>query len=386
LSTANQIGQKTVLIAWEIGAGLGHVGRLKIVCQLLMEMNLTVILASKQPVAFNGIRCLPAPKQDKPHRDFGFSFNYTDNLAKNGLWHADSMEIVIAQWLDLFEQVQPDLVICEHAPLALLAANLIDLPRAMIGTGFSVPPSVAPMPSLQPWMNIPLQLLQQRETDFVVHLNSSLRKWIREPLKSACDLFQGAHKWPCTSAELDHYEERSEAYLGPLVLAKPHVNAASQRHALLYLRSGHRQTIPILEALHGDGWSSSAFLPDCSDDVLERAPLLSCTIHQHPLEMSWVAEHCSVAVTHGGFNTAAQALLSGIKLLVCPIEIEQALLGWRLQSRGLATSLGFLSRRPDLYQIWRKVQEMPTPRLSNTDDLGGQRFKNLCSQVLGQRL
>ncbi|MBF0613464.1 MAG: hypothetical protein HQL55_20320, partial [Magnetococcales bacterium] len=49
-----------------------------------------------------------------------------------------------------------------------------------------------------------------------------------------------------------------------------------------------------------------------------------------------VAEWCRAAVIQGGFGTTAALLGRRLPLLICPLQLEQSLLAWRLGKRGLA--------------------------------------------------
>ena len=67
------------------------------------------------------------------------------------------------------------------------------------------------------------------------------------------------------------------------------------------------------------------------------------------------ASQCDVAVTQGGFHTSARVLLSGARLLVCPEQLEQTLLSYQLQKRGLCEFVSLLSEPGEVAQRFDTV-------------------------------
>ena len=51
-----------------------------------------------------------------------------------------------------------------------------------------------------------------------------------------------------------------------------------------------------------------------------------------------------VAVTHGGYSTTAQMLLMGVRMLVCPEQLEQTIQAHRLNAQGLCQFASFLGK------------------------------------------
>jgi UDP:flavonoid glycosyltransferase YjiC (YdhE family) len=61
------------------------------------------------------------------------------------------------------------------------------------------------------------------------------------------------------------------------------------------------------------------------------------------MNLDRLADQCDIAVTQGGLHTSARMLLSGARLLICPEQLEQTLLAYRLQQRGLCEFMSFFS-------------------------------------------
>jgi hypothetical protein len=145
---------------------------------------------------------------------------------RNGYDHRESLYDQLKGWHTLFEIWQPDMVLAEHAPSALLAARKARLPRAAVGSGFSLPPLEVPMPGLQPWFSLPEQYLKTGEQNFLDCVNPVLQEMGADPMTAAADIFQGAEQVLCTFPELDHYEARKDIrYWGPVAYTPQDVEA-----------------------------------------------------------------------------------------------------------------------------------------------------------------
>src|SRR5690606_26061110 len=111
-------------------------------------------------------------------------------------------------WRGVMDLAEPDLVLADYAPTALLAAAYLGIPRLSIGNGFAVPPQRSPWPSIRPDANVSPSRLsavegqldrQVAQAHNCLGWRASLR--VRE-LFSPVDLLD-------TFAELDHYGYRA---------------------------------------------------------------------------------------------------------------------------------------------------------------------------------
>ena len=215
---------RRILFCWELGGGYGHLYPLLPFLLEFKRLGHDVGVAVKnlaraeEVFGRHEIKVLQAPTWWTPERSFPISVNYAQNLFRNGYWYSPALTGNLKAWLNLFDIWQPDLVFADHAPTALLAARSAGIPRAAVGSGFVLPPSLSPMPSLQPWFPIPQEVLDTREKEVLDQINSVLKALGFTILDCVADLFEGTEIFLTTFPELDHYGPRSDVrYWGPIV-------------------------------------------------------------------------------------------------------------------------------------------------------------------------
>ncbi len=244
----------TILYAWELGGGLGHLlrslplarklaGRGHRVIAALRELRRAGVMVdcssatakSSRPSAetlrldesgglHSEIAFLPAPylawriaEPIEPVR------TYADLLHNVGFAHIEDLRILTRAWRTIFALARPDVVLCDHSPTALLAASLDEIPCATIGTGFCCPPCDGEsLPDLRPWMRNPesgvggrgsevgpaLSLSKGGQTEDCVlaNINAIRAEHGKAPWERLADLYSSAAEtFLTTFAELDHF-------------------------------------------------------------------------------------------------------------------------------------------------------------------------------------
>ena len=269
---------------------------------------------------------------------------------RNGFWHGPTLSKAVQEWQELFEAQKPALVITEFAPTALLAASLSGLPRADLGTGFTVPPARNPMPSMQPWLEIPAKRLIASDRRLTKVLNETLGT----SFKSTADFYLGVGRLCCTFPEMDHYGDASREHLGPIWYHPkgrvPKWPRADGPKLFLYMNQENRFLGPLLRALEELEWNALACIPGAP--TTERGSL---SVVGELVDLELACQECDYAVTHGGFGTTTALLLAGKPLLLCPNSLEQMMMAFRLNKQGLTRLVSFVNPKPNLVL---KIQQL----------------------------
>src|SRR5437764_11706080 len=137
----------TILLTWELGAGLRHLQRLRPLAAELSRRGHRVFAAvrelSRAHSTFRGVdvALLQAPvKLRPPVSEFRPPLTFPHILHNVGFGDDTELAALASAWRNLIEAVRPDVVVCDHSPTALLALRGVPPRRALIGTGFCCVP------------------------------------------------------------------------------------------------------------------------------------------------------------------------------------------------------------------------------------------------------
>lgn len=155
---AANVRRRAVLLAWELGGGLGHVQRLLPIAAELAGSDCRIVFALRRPENAEVIRQrLPAAKvlqapvhlDEQQERNTTGAFNYADILHRCGYDAMEHLGPVVSRWRELLDLEKPSLVVCDHSPTLILAAAG-RVPVVNIGSGFATPPPGRPFLTLFP--------------------------------------------------------------------------------------------------------------------------------------------------------------------------------------------------------------------------------------------
>lgn len=333
----------TALLAWEIGAGAGHLLRLAAIARALRARGRhTVFVVRDLAAADELLGGDPSPRFQAPlwtrplppsERPFGAS-SYGDVLALLGFGDPESLAAVLGGWDALFRATGAALVVADNAPGACLAAAGA-LPVALVGDGFSLPPAHAPsFPPLHP--HLPPIAAEARLLDAIAAVQ---RQRGRPSPATLPALLAAPFRGLCTVSPLDPYAAvRAEPALGPLAAPPapapipfaPALLSAFQLDgadaeplldALLALdvpgasqvrgAAGSLGRLPVKAMLAGRGGALAHLLAARGCAVLRRA------------DLDAVLPATAIVAHHGDPDVAEAALLAGRPQLVLPLTSEQ---------------------------------------------------------------
>ncbi len=321
---------------------MGHVQTLRPIADALAARGHRLFAALKDVSQARGfgpqsaVRCLQAPVRLNPVRDcFQLPSTFAHILHNAGFSSTDELRPHVDAWRALFDLVEPDLVICEHSPTALLASQAHRLKRVGIGTGFSCPPARHPLPDWRVYLrNDPARLLRD-EARVLTVMNELLATWNQSPLDRVTELYCRADQRALvTFAELDHFgpPRPDGEYWGiwsNRVGQPPQWPAGEGKKVFAYLKP-----FPALPALLD--YLRRARLPTIIyGPTIERGfqeQNRSDTLHfvAEPVELAAVGRQCDLAILNSTHGSTAAMLLAGSPLLLLPLFLEQQLLADRV--------------------------------------------------------
>ncbi len=347
-------------LCWELGGGLGHAGRLKMLAQALLARGHRVTLSLRDLMQTHALLAdLDLPKLQAPvwlHDAVGLppSCNLAEILFNCGYLEPSALRGMVAGWRDLYAVLRPDLVVGDFAPTALLAARSMGLPGAAVGNGFYMPPAGRPLPS---WQQAPPARLASSEARMLATANAVLAEFGAPAYAHAAQVLLGDLPLLCTWPELDHCDTRGPQaeWLGPSFVDQgglaPHWPAGDGPKVFAYLKGAHPAHAAALAALVGEGCRVLAYVPDVAAGA--RPPVLSERVlyAETPVSLPQALAEADLCACHAGEATLAQSLLAGVPLLMLPSHTEQFLSARRVAMCGAGYNAALLTPASD----WRAV-------------------------------
>lgn len=337
-----------IVIAWELGEAWGHLTRCLRLATALCVHGHAVTLVLKDialPVnwpAVAGLRVLAAPAVSQ-RRPLTMPCNYAAVLRCCGFDDADKLANRLRVWSDILHLSHADLVLADHAPTALLAAAISDIPHLSVGNGFTIPPASLPWPSIRFSETISESFLYSTERELDLVIIRAQQHLGRQKIDSMRALF-GRHDLLDTFAELDHYCYRVGAnYIGPIVSLPAALNVKWQypnkKHILAYLRPEIRGLSIIMTALGRLNAEVLCVLPGLTSKQAALFANRQCRVATVPVDFSNLLPETDLAVGYGNSGFSTQALLESVPLLMSPQHVEQAMFTARIEQFGAGLKL-----------------------------------------------
>lgn len=356
----------TYLFAWELGYGLGHLVNLRPLVAGLSARGHRVALVlrdlAKARSIFSGenISCWQAPFKQHRTRHLGPTLNFAHILYENGFCDSDELGSLGEAWRNIFRHVDPDVIVFDHSPTALLAARGLRAKRVTLGTGFFLPPDQAPMPCTQPWLNPDPARLARDEQMVLDVANRVLASWQQPILDRLAGLYYPSDEHLLvTFPELDHYGARPGmhywgAWSGGFGKTPVWPQAAGKK-IYAYLKP-FPQLAALLDVIRRSGNPAIIFGNEIPDEIRRQFDGPTVCFESEPLEIERVSRECDVAILNANHGTLVSILLAGKPSLQIPIYVEQSLLAMAIVRMGAG-----LAAPPDqAAEIERQFQRLLT--------------------------
>lgn len=349
-----------ILFTWECGGGLGHLTLYRELIDQLIDDEHEVIFVTRSlasavrvfgertitlvqaPVRMEDLKeGVPAPR------------SYLHVLKNQGFADPEGLSGRFRAWLTLFETWQPDLIISDHSPTAVLTAQHYGNARlVMSGNGFAVPPQQHPFPAfpVAPFFTREV-LLEEEQTFLEQHLNPLMRAVGGSPYDRLCDAFRSDAHWLSLFREVDHYPDREAGnYLGPGYNSggkSPRWPTGQGCKIFAYLKP-HRDLVELLDLIRRTGLPTLIKGDQLPGSIEQQFSGPTIRFADKLQDMAEVGKQCDLGITNGSIS-ASQFLLAGKPVLMIPLHIEQLLLSKAIAGIGCGIAVDYLQKQPFSY-------------------------------------
>ncbi len=355
-----------VLFTWELGMGLGHIVPIKSLAKHFVAEGHDVYIALKDlkhgHAFFSDmpITILQAPINQSINNNAPIAC-YSQLLAANGFDSISELTSHCLAWQSLYKLINPDIILFDHSPTALMASRGLAAITVYIGTGFTIPPDQVPFAPFQPE-----RLTEASKHELIEHekatlktINQVLRTLNKPKLQRLGQLYGDVtHSIFKSLPEFDHFGPRPKGnYVGVTHLEtgmkQPMWPNVSGKKVFIYLKP-FEYIECILDALVDTQTSVIIYSNDINSKRFEPYLNKNICFEDDTLDMNMVAKQTDIAITNGNHGTLMQFILNRVPVMMIPLHWEQQLLALRMQAQGI----GVLSRKDQPDHIIQKLKSI----------------------------
>lgn len=333
-----------ILVGYERGENLGHYRRLAPVAEALAAEGHQVVFflrnpydcraqLTKSPLPFiQSPDLVPANPAEREPKSMG---SYSDIMAYCGFGRLETLFTATLAWRTLFDQIRPDVIVCDHSPVICFAAYG-RIPVIQAGSGFTLPPAEGDaFPGFQPkkQATVPPEKI-------VAVMNEVQSRLGGPPVPSVTAPLRSFGRLVCTLQGLDPYKNiRRDPVIGPTEGLLPPLPQPDKPRLFVYLGIEHRVTSKLLAALKASDLPAEAYVRGMTDATAKKFLRPGLTFYRSPQPIRQVLARATLAIHHGGSGMSLACCSAGRPQLVLPIHEETLLNAQALQRVGVGTMI-----------------------------------------------
>lgn len=338
-----------ILLTWELGGGLGHLSILILVARRLRDAGHEILFAVKDTGAARRMledgrfTFVPCPRVHGSETKQRFPASYSQILAGAGFADSVSLSGLLHSWENIFGLFDPDVIVIQYAPSALIAARLSGIPCLGLHTGFEDPPDWEPFPSFRPWLGLGRESLLKSDRIILDSINQLRKRHGAAEFSCLWQAMKCDINLLAAFPEFDHYRERRGGrYIGSLFITDDGVDIpwpeGGTFRIFVYLKPG-AGTLSVLEKLLRHDASVIAFLSGSDAEVRCSISHERLRISSARVKLSSLLPDMDLSVTHANHGTLSALFLAGVPTILIPTTIEQWMLSSNLERLGVGIAV-----------------------------------------------
>jgi UDP:flavonoid glycosyltransferase YjiC (YdhE family) len=363
-----------VLFIWEAGADYGHLMRLATLGRELARRGHAPVFALRDLTHVQALlgdlpgTVLQAPLWRGVVSGLPPPAGPAETLLRIGFLHPQALAGMVRAWRSLLDLVQPDLLVLDFAPTAMLATRGLPLPRLLLGDTFALPPRRTPLPPYRWWRPESALRMAESERHALEGANTVLAQYGQPPLARLADLYEADEAIATAWEAFDQYPGRDAAterlhYWGALpgldTGVAPDWPKVDGRRVFAYLKPHARDFDAVLSALKDLPVSVAVHAPGLSVAAQRRHLAANLRFHAQPLRMADVLRDVTLGICHAGANTTQALVAAGIPALLLPEHVEQMMTARRAAELGAALVVDHEKPPPHFKRLIQRLLDEP---------------------------
>ena len=339
--------KKRVLLAWELGAGRGHILIQSWIAEVLRRRGYEPILAVQRldslkafgpdlaETAYFQAPVWPGLIDPKRYSLPGARVTHADSLAEVGMRSRTAVEYMIRAWEAQIGAIKPDVIVGDFAPACLLAARG-RVPTIATGECFTLPPE-----SLNAYSFAlrDRQAPKYNETELIAEVNAGLLLAGRAQISRLAEIFSADRTCVAAFREFDPYAEfRQEPYVSPWAPVWDW-NAPSEGAELFgyfSIPTGIESTLfPALKEIARSGIPVRLYAPYLQQETSLWLSETGVSIEPEPLSFEAIQRRSRMVMSIGSLSFASCALVAGLPHLVISSGVFKFQLGAAIERLGV---------------------------------------------------
>lgn len=340
----------SIIAAWEIGDGHGHVRNLLATASILRAAGHQVVfvIPSAQITAIKLVESMgyaverlllpahPSLSQYLPPAVNYRADSFLDVMGLHAFDSPDRLSPLLARYRIAIRDHKADLVLAESAPVAMLAARVENRLCLGIGTSFGIPEThagVASYPQLDHFPNTPIFSDEK--------ITASINAATHQQFENVGAALLCNRLIPFCYPAMDHYgEHRSLSHRGVGPVWQMNCTAPIlELRGFAYLQSAYPAINELVSSIRKSGIPFTVYVRNGKFSSAGNMEVKAAfDVQEEMLRSSFV-------VHHGSAGFAQAALSAGIAQMCFPFHIENTNNAFRLQRLGVSKAIGYAQSR-----------------------------------------
>jgi len=383
-----------ICFVWEFGAGLGHILPHLEIIKKLKQMGHELVFVVKKPdkvhryLGNENLICLQCPVIKKDlNKYIKNPINFSQILYNLGFYSPEIIYTYISLWKNYFTLIDPDIVIFDFSPFALITSQKFSFKKVIINEGYLIPPDLSPLPSVlkeSPENN----KLKELEDKILSSINKACEMAKLPILNRISQIFylSDTFRFLKTLSEFDPYvkyrENPNYILFQPPEIEEKFYSIPNKYRCFAYLKP-HRNISAIVNMLKSNNIKSLIVIEGVKESFIDGTIVISNKL----VNIRDIVNSLEFSILNGTTNSVIDFLISGKPVFNLPLTVNQFLISESVSSHKLGAWANINNDKQiqEEFELFLKNLNFYTDKVREFKDKN-QKFIKKAEDVIGEIL